>query len=470
MQIANKLAGYSLGEADILRRAMGKKKAEEMEQQRVRFLEGAAKKKLPEKKVEKIFDLMAQFAGYGFNKSHSAAYAYLAYITGYLKAHYPVEFMAALLTSETGNTTKVVKYIQECREMGIKVLPPDVNASDWSFTPDGEAIRFGLGAIKNVGQGAVESIAEARKRVGRFTDLFQFCEEIDPAAINRRVVESLIKAGAMDTLAGGRAQKHEAVEGALEAAAKIWRDRASGQTGLFGFDTADQKSGGGALPRVPDWTDRQSLGYEKELLGFYVTGHPLDEYRDLVMDLRTHESDGLEELQRGHEVKICGVFSGIQRRRNKEGRPWASMVLEDWLGTVDLVCFAKHYEQLTDQIKEDEAVLVTGSVLPEENGPPKISVLDIVPLKNAFVKFPLLVSIRVPVEAGKRNGDSRAARLHELFVRKPGDTEVQLIVEKSREFSAMMTTELKVKPDREFKAEVARLCGEDAYQVISGGF
>ena len=188
-----------------------------------------------------------------------------------------------------------------------------------------------------------------------------------------------------------------------------------------------------------------------------------------MLDLRTHESDGLEELQRGHEVKLCGVFSGIQRRRNKEGRPWASMVLEDWLGTVDLVCFAKHFEQLEAQIKEDEAVLVTGSVLPEENGPPKISVLDIVPLKNAFVKFPLLVSVRVPVEPGKQNGESRAARLRDLFTRKPGDTEVQLIVEKRGEYSATMTTTLKVKPDREFKTEVARLCGDDAC-VISGGF
>ncbi len=470
MQIANRLAGYSLGEADILRRAMGKKKAEEMEKQRVRFLEGAAKKRLNEKKVEKIFDLMAQFAGYGFNKSHSAAYAYLAYITGYLKAHYPIEFMAALLTSETGNTTKVVKYIQECREMGIKVLPPDVNASDWNFTPDGEAIRFGLGAIKNVGQGAVESIATARAKVGRFTNLFQFCEEIDPAAINRRVVESLIKVGAMDTLEGSRAQKFAAVEMALDAAAKIWRDRASGQTGLFGFESDASSPTAESLPRVPDWADRQSLGYEKELLGFYVTGHPLDEYRDLVMDLRTHESDGLEDLQRGHEVKLCGVFSGIQRRRNKEGRPWASMVLEDWLGTIDLVCFAKHFDHLNGLIKDDEAVLVTGSVLPEENGPPKISVLDIVPLKNAFVKFPLLVSVRVPVEPGKRNGDSRAAKLRDLFERKKGDTEVHLIVEKRREFTVTVSTDLRVKPDREFKAEVAQLCGEDAYQVISGGF
>ncbi|MCZ2154904.1 MAG: hypothetical protein LC114_13565 [Bryobacterales bacterium] len=469
MQIANKLAGYSLGEADLLRRAMGKKKAEEMEQQRVRFLEGAARNNLPKAKVERIFELMAQFAGYGFNKSHSAAYAFLAYVTAYLKAHYPVEFMAALLTSETGNTAKVVKYIQECREMGIRVLAPDVNASDWNFTPDGDAIRFGLGAVKNVGQGAVESIAAARARVGGFTDLFQFCEEIDPASINRRVVESLIKAGAMDTLEGSRARKFEAVEMALEAAAKVWRDRASGQGGLFGFEMEAAKPGA-SLPRVPDWTDRQSLAYEKEILGFWVTGHPLDEYRDLVMDLRTHESDALEDLPRGQEVKLCGVFSSIQRRRNKEGRPWASMTLEDWLGAVDLVCFAKNYEQLESQIREDEAVLVTGNVLPEENGPPKISVQDIVPLRNAFVKFPLLVSIRLPLEPGKRDGESRAARLRELFSRKPGETEVQLIVEKTREFSATMTLELKVKPDREFRTEVARLCGDDAYQVISGGF
>ena len=471
MQIANVLAGYSLGEADILRRAMGKKKAEEMEHQRKRFLKGAAEKRLNEKKVERIFDLMAQFAGYGFNKSHSAAYAYLAYITGYLKAHYPVEFMAALLTSETGNTTKVVKYIQECREMKIDVLPPDVNASDWNFTPDAEAIRFGLGAVKNVGQGAVEAIAAARTRVGRFTSLHQFCEEIDPAALNRRVVESLIKAGATDTMEGSRAQKFHAVEGALEAAAKVWRDRLSGQTGLFGFDEPGSAGGNASpLPRVPDWDQRQALGYEKELLGFYVTGHPLDEYRDLVTELRTHESDGLDELERGKEVKLCGVFGAIQRRRNKEGRPWASMLLEDWLGTVDMVCFAKNYEQLAEQIKEDEAVLVTGVVFPEENGPPKISVQDIVPLRNAFVRFPLLVSVRLPLQGSVSGGPSRAERLFALLERKPGDTEVQLVLEKPREFSATLQLETRIRPDREFISEVAKLCGEDAYQVISGAF
>ena len=204
MQISNRLAGYSLGDADLLRRAMGKKKPEEMAKQRERFIEGAVERGFPQKKIEKIFDLMEQFAGYGFNKSHSAAYAYLAFVTAYLKAHYPIDFMAALLTSETGNTAKVVKYINECREMGIRILPPDVNHSDWSFTPDGEAIRFGLGAVKNLGQSAVEAIGRAREETGQFRSLHQFCEKVDLGALNRRMIESLIRAGAHG-FAGGHA-------------------------------------------------------------------------------------------------------------------------------------------------------------------------------------------------------------------------------------------------------------------------
>src|SRR3989449_1002616 len=205
MQIANRLAGYSLGEADLLRRAMGKKIAEEMAAQRERFVTGAVKNGYPPKKIEKIFDLMAQFAGYGFNKSHSAAYALLAYHTAYLKTHYPVEFMAALLTSVTGSTDDVVKYINECREMGIAVEPPDINVSDANFTPHGSAIRFGLAAVKNVGGNAIESIVAARKNLGKFESIFAFCEKVDLRLLNKRVLESLIKSGAMDAL-GRRAQ------------------------------------------------------------------------------------------------------------------------------------------------------------------------------------------------------------------------------------------------------------------------
>ncbi len=234
MQIANKLAGYSLGEADLLRRAMGKKNAEEMAKQRERFVDGAVKSGHPGKKVEKIFDLMAQFAGYGFNKSHSAAYALLAYHTAYLKTRYPVEFMAALLTSVTGNTDDVVKYINECREMGIAVEPPDINVSDANFTPHGAAIRFGLAAVKNVGHNAIDSIVAGRKKLGSYKSIYEFCENVELRLLNKRVLESLIKSGAMDSL-GRRAQLMAVLDKAMEHAQKAQRDAESGQHGLFGI-------------------------------------------------------------------------------------------------------------------------------------------------------------------------------------------------------------------------------------------
>src|SRR5215468_3492763 len=256
MQISNRIAGYSLGDADLLRRAMGKKKPEEMAKQRERFIKGATERGYPQKKIEKIFDLMEQFAGYGFNKSHSAAYAYLAFVTAYLKGHYPVDFMAALLTSETGNTAKVVKYINECREMGIRILPPDVNHSEWSFTPDGEAIRFGMGAVKNLGQSAVEAIARAREEKGHFTSLYEFCERVDLSAVNRRMIESCIKAGAMDELEGSRSQKFAAIDSAMESGARLQRVKESGQDSLFGAPEPGEEHVTKPLPNVPDWTEK----------------------------------------------------------------------------------------------------------------------------------------------------------------------------------------------------------------------
>ena len=273
MQISNKLAGYSLGEADILRRAMGKKSLAEMTQQRERFIAGATARGFPAKKIVKIFDLMEQFAGYGFNKSHSAAYAYLAFVTAYLKAHYSVEFMSALLTSESGNMDKIVKYINECREMQIRVLPPDVNHSDLNFTPAGDSIRFGLGAVKNVGHGAVEAIVSARDEGGSFTSIYNFCERVNLNAINRRMMESLIKAGALDSLGGNRAQMSEALDRALETGMRVSRDRERGQHGLFG-GFGDESEAEYPLVALPDWTIEQKLAGEKEVLGIYVSGTP----------------------------------------------------------------------------------------------------------------------------------------------------------------------------------------------------
>jgi len=462
MQISNRLAGYSLGDADILRRAMGKKNIEEMVEQRERFVQGAVARGFDVKKSEKLFDLMQQFAGYGFNKSHSAAYAYLAYVTAYLKAHYPVEFMAALLTSETGNTSKVVKYIGECRDMGIRVLAPDVNTSDFNFTPDGDAIRFGLGAIKNVGANAVEAIVKARRQEGRFQSIYQFCEKIDLASVNKRVVESLIRAGAMDGLEGTRAQRFAAIEGAMESAQRTQKDLVSGQAGLFGgiFSQDDQPAE--RLPNVPDWASREKLAGEKEMIGFYVTGHPLEEYADKVKELATHDSSSIATLSRGKEVALCGILTLLQRRRNKEGKPWASAVLEDLNGSIDVMVFTTQYERLAASLQEDAAVFIRGSVLPEENAPPKVSIQEITPLAVAGVSYPNVISIHVPLNVAKPDD------LRQLFDRKRGNTEVRLRLEKPLDFTVVIDISDRVRPDKEFKAELARICGPEAYEVLAG--
>ena len=464
MQISNRLGGYSLGDADLLRRAMGKKKPEEMAKQRERFIKGALERNFPQKKIEKIFDLMEQFAGYGFNKSHSAAYAFLAYVTAYLKAHYPVDFMAALLTSETGNTAKVVKYINECRDMGITVLPPDVNASDWNFTPDGAAIRFGLGAVKNLGHTAVDSIRKAREEINRFRTIYEFCDKTDLGCLNRRMIESLIRAGALDSFEGNRAQLFLAVESAMEAGQRAQRDRLSGQGGLFGGFDDEEPEPEKPLPDAADWTLSEKLAGEKELLGFYVTGHPLDAYEEKVRDLATHDTGKLEGLEKGVEVKICGVLTGIQRKRNKEQRLWASMQLEDRNGSVDALCFATAYEKLSAMVVEDKPLLVYGLVLPEEGAPPKLSVQDIIPLEVARVPMPGVISIRVWLG---RNGIEKADALKELFARKPGDTSVRFKLDMARDFSVLLDVPAKVRPDREFRAEIERICGEGAIETIA---
>ncbi|MDP8983392.1 MAG: DNA polymerase III subunit alpha [Acidobacteriota bacterium] len=465
MQISNRLAGYSLGEADILRRAMGKKKTEEMAAQRVRFLQGAKEKGFSPKKVEKVFDLMEKFALYGFPKAHSAAYAYLAYVTAYLKAHYPQEFLSALLTSEMGNTDKVVKYINECREMGIPVLSPDVNSSDRDFTPGDKSIRMGLCAVRAVGSGAADSIIAARKNGEPFQSLYDFCERVDLGAVNRRVLENLIKCGAMAGLGGSRAQLTAMLDNAMESGARAWKDRQSGQAGLFGMVADEPAHVEHPLPALPDWTPKQILSGEKEVLGVYVTGHPLDEYSDKVAELSSHATETLEGLERGAEVAICGILTGIQRKRNKEGKLWAAMRLEDRTGSVEAMAFSTQYDRLLEYLVEDQAVLVRGLVLPEENAPSKISVQDIVPLELARVNLPTVISIRVAV--GSNGSVDKAAALNQLFAKKRGDTEVRLRLEKPRDFSVILDVTLRVRPDKEFWAEVERICGPESVEVLA---
>jgi DNA polymerase-3 subunit alpha len=467
MQISNSLAGYSLGEADILRRAMGKKKAEEMAAQRERFIEGAKAKGFPQKKIEKIFDLMEQFAGYGFNKSHSAAYAYLAYVTAYLKAHYALEFLSALLTSEMGNTDKVVKYINECREMGIPVLPPDVNSSGRDFSPDGQGIRMGLCAIRNVGGGAADSIIEARESGGPFESLYDLCERVDLTSVNRRIFENFVKGGALASLGGNRAQLTAVIENAMESGQRAWKDRESGQVGLFGAVADEPAQVEHPLPVLPDWTAQQKLAGEKEVLGIFVTGHPLDEFSGKVAELSTHDTETLEGLERGAEVAICGILTGIQRKRNREGKLWGAMRVEDRKGGVEAMVFSTQYDRLLTSLVEDQAVLVRGLVLPEENGPPKLSVQDIVPLEIARVNLPTLISIRVGVGVNGNGNVDKAEALNQLFARKQGETEVRLRLEKPRDFSVILDVTAKVRPDKEFKAAVERICGPESWEILA---
>ena len=471
MQIANLVAGYSLGEADLLRRAMGKKKASEMAAQRERFVKGALERNYPKRKVIKLFELMERFAGYGFNKSHSAAYGFVAFVTAYLKAHYPVYFMAALLSSETNNTDKVVKYINECRDMKIEIQPPDCNFSDWNFRPAGEsAIRFGFGAIKNLGRNAVKALIEAREAEGKFRSLFHLAESVDWKYLNKRMLESAIKAGALDSLGGHRAQLLSGVDRAVELGQRASRDRATGQHGLFADFQGTAESADDTLPEVPEWPERDKLAGEKEMLGFYVTGHPLNAYEQKIAELSAHDSTKLEGLEQGTDVALCGLMTSIARKRNREGRPWAAAVLEDLKGSVDLLVFANAYEELSPLLVDDQAVLLRGSVRVDENAAPKVAVSEIVPLDKARVSLPkqVTITVRLGAQNGRANGNDTAKRLRDLFASKPGETDVRLRLLRSKEFLVSYDVPDRVRADREFRHSVEEICGDGSVEIMPG--
>jgi DNA polymerase-3 subunit alpha len=469
MQIANRLAGYSLGEADLLRRAMGKKQAEEMAKQRERFVEGATQRSFPAKKIEKIFDLMAQFAGYGFNKSHSAAYALLAYHTAYLKTHYPVEFMAALLTSVTGNTDDVVKYINECREMGIAVEPPDINVSDANFTPHGAAIRFGLAAVKNVGHNAIESIVAGRKKLGKYRDIFEFCESVDLRLLNKRVLESLIKSGAMDSL-GRRAQLMAVIDRAIERAQKAQRDAESGQHGLFGvFEQEEAQSPHDLLPNVPDWDEHQRLAAEKEILGFFITGHPLEKYRDKLEGLHALSVSDILAMKastgKDETIPTAGIICNVRVLKSKKGDFYAQCTLEDMSGSIDMIVFPEAYKRLQERVKLEVPVLVKAGVRVEEGANPKITASEIMPLEDAKVPLPRSLRIRIPVEG---SSELTVDALHTLFTERKGEARVLFDVERAGEFMVVMEAEgYNVHPDRNFIARVEELCGRGSVRIIN---
>jgi DNA polymerase-3 subunit alpha len=489
MQISNAIAGYSLGDADLLRRAMGKKDPAEMAKQRDRFMSGAATKKHPKDVAGKLFDLMEQFAGYGFNKSHSAAYALLAYHTAWLKTHYPVEFMAALLTSETSKPENVVKYISECREMNIPVVPPNVQVSDANFTPintdKGKAIGFGLAAIKNVGHNAIESIIAARatlQEAGKpgFASLWEFCEKVDLRLLNKRVLESLIKAGAMDAF-GGRAQVSAALDKAMERAQKAQRDEAAGQHGLFGiFDSdvpASGKSKEDELPNVAEWDEHTRLQNEKEVLGFFVSGHPMDKYREKLRNMKVVDTATAVEMKpepqvfrRGNqepqnEIAIAGVITGLKVAKSKRsGELYAQASLEDTVGKIELIAFPQSYEKLAEKLKIDVPVVVRGVLRGEEDSAPKLAVSSIQALEDVKLKLPEALRIKVPLH----NPDTALLeKLHAVFLGAPGKGKLLLDLEEPGEFCAVLEPhDVMVAADRLFIDRIEELVGRGGVRVI----
>jgi DNA polymerase-3 subunit alpha len=479
MQISNVVASYSLGEADILRRAMGKKNADEMAQQRDRFMSGAAALGHPKDTAGELFDQMDKFAGYGFNKSHSAAYALLAYQTAYLKTHYPVEFMAALLTSETSKPESVVKYIGECREIGISVEPPDVQISGAQFTPHGEAIRFGLAAVKNVGGNAIDSIIKAREEVGgRFKSLWEFCEKVDLRVMNKRVIESLIKAGALDSL-GLRGPLMEAVDKAMERAQKAQKDAAHGQSGLFGLFNEAPAPGRSAddLPNVPDWEEGVRLASEKEVLGFFVSGHPLDKYAEKIRNL-TGVITTAEALERkppertwgkqsdpADEIQVAGIIMGLRVQKSKRDQKlYAQASLEDAVGKIDLICFSRDYERLQGQLKIEAPVLVRGVLMGDDDAASKISVSSITALEEVQVKLPTGIRIRINLD---RANEELFASLKSAADAAPGPGKVMLQLEKKGEYSVILEPEgMSVAADRSWVARVEDLVGKGSIQAL----
>jgi DNA polymerase-3 subunit alpha len=483
MQISNLLASYSLGEADLLRRAMGKKNAEAMAEQRERFMSGAAAHGHPKNAVGEIFDQMEKFSGYGFNKSHSAAYALVAYQTAYLKTHYPVEFMAALLTSETSKPENVVKYIGECKEMGIRVEPPDVQVSGAQFTPhvapEGEAIRFGLAAVKNVGGNAIESILKARAEVGgRFKSLWEFCEKVDLRVMNSRVIQSLIKAGALDSL-GKRAPLMAAVDKAMERAQKAQKDAEHGQTGLFGLFDEGPKAGrtGDELPKVAEWEETERLANEKEVLGFFVSGHPLDKYAEKLRNLSGVISTA-EALERkppekrwgtqadpADEIQVAGMILGLKvQKTKKDQKLYAQAGLEDATGKIELVCFPRDYERLAGQLKMEAPVLVRGVLTGDDDAAPKIAVSSIVSLEEVQVKLPGGVRIRINLD---RATEEMFAGLKSAADAAPGPGKVMLHLEKKGEYAVILEPEgMSVAADRGWVERVEELVGKGTVQAL----
>ena len=463
MKIAATLANYTMSEADDLRKAMGKKIKELMAQHRERFVEGAIANGIKAEKAGTIFELIEKFGGYGFNKSHSAAYALIAFQTAYLKTHFPVEFMASLLTSEMHSTDGVVKFINECRSHDIRVQPPDIYESDKEFSVSGDEIRFGLVAVKNVGEGAIEAIIEARNE-GRFTSLFDFCEHADLKRVNKRVIESLVKCGAFDSTGARRSQLMAAIEEALEYGQRIQKERNDSQMNLF--DTGESKLAINVplLPEIQEWEEKQRLAFEKEALGFYISGHPLGGLEAVLEKFTNVNALTVKESNDGTMVRIGGIVIATKVIKTKKGDLMAFVTLEDMHGSVEIIVFSNLYVIAEPMLFEDNAILVQGRLQKDEQSIRMIAE-DIIPIDKAEEAWTASIHLHLDIS---RTDRETLLNLQDILLRYPGScrTFLHLRDPQGADTVISVSEQIRLQPGPHLTRDVNRFLGYDAVETM----
>lgn len=458
MQIASVMASYSLGEADLLRRAMGKKKPEEMAKQKERFVDGSLKNKIPLKKAEKIFDLMSKFAEYGFNKSHSAAYALVSYQTAYLKTHFTAEYMASLLTLEMGDTDKILVYINDLKNHQISVLPPDVNESFRYFSVlNDKEIRFGLAAVKNVGETAIDSIIEVRKKDGRFESFFNFCERVDLRRVNRKVIESLIKCGAFDYSKILRSQAMHILDATMDHAASKQRDFERGQNSLFAILGPQAMTP--AIPKMSEWVESQRLRFEREAIGFYITGHPLNDYSNFIATLANVDTQNIREVADESEVSIAGMVTSLKEIMTKKGNRMAFVNFEDLKGHLEVVVFSDVYQNAANLLKMDEPLLIKGEVdAAEESVKLLATEISLLKAHTGYKIQPLRIKVLL-----EKLTENKLKDFRKILSRYPGTTPVylHLITPEEKETVLKLPRDLETQWSPQVESEIQSLLGND---------
>jgi len=455
MRIAQVLANYSLAEADLLRKVISKKKADEMAQQKERFLAGTGQNGLNSNKAGHVFDLIEKFGGYGFNKSHSVAYAMIAYFTAYLKAHYPVQFMAALLTEDMGSQDKTIKNIVECKEMDIPILPPDINESQVDFSVVGESIRFGLAAVKNVGLKAVEAIVHERERKEPFVSLRDFCKRVDKSKVNKRVLEGLIQCGAFDFTRVFRSRLFASLNDAI-AFGGISED--PNQLNMFDLFLSKEEEGSSFESiDIDEWTDDEKLRKEKESLGFYITGHPLDRFADVINQFTTTTTQDLVGVKDKSTVKLAGLINSMRIKRTRKGEKMAIINVEDKKGFTEVVVFPDVFARCATLLNDDKPLLITGDAEVSDNTA-KIRAQDIVALET--VKQRTINSIVIPVSQGGLNRSS-LMKLKDLIFRYPGECQLKFRVNLDDKNKATVATHNRysIMPEENLIKEIESLVG-----------